>query len=128
MFKMIDMVPAASEVILRPPIFVWKGQPCPVWNDSMLRVYRGNFFCFIDKPGASSLQSHFEATRGHFRVDMNGRRCPVWNGRSCPVWNGSLLWAYRRTFDAENDKPGHGSLRCHFEAAQSRFLRLKALF
>ena len=32
------------------------------------------------------------------------------------------------TFDAENDGPGPGSLRGHFEAARGRFLRLKALF
>ena len=32
------------------------------------------------------------------------------------------------TFDAENDRPGPGSLRGHFEAARSSFLRLKALF
>ena len=32
------------------------------------------------------------------------------------------------TFDAENDWPGPGSLRGHFEAARGRFLRLKALF
>ena len=32
------------------------------------------------------------------------------------------------TFDAENYRPGPGSLRGHFEAAQGRFLRLKALF
>ena len=32
------------------------------------------------------------------------------------------------TFDAENDRPGPGSLRGHFEAARGRFLRLKALF
>ena len=32
------------------------------------------------------------------------------------------------TFDVENDRPGPGSLRGHFEAARGRFLRLKALF
>ena len=32
------------------------------------------------------------------------------------------------TFDAENDRPGSGSLRVHFEAARDRFLRLNALF
>ena len=32
------------------------------------------------------------------------------------------------TFDAENDRPGPGSLRGHFEAARGCFLRLKALF
>ena len=32
------------------------------------------------------------------------------------------------TFDVENDRPGPGSLRGHFEAAQGRLLRLKALF
>ena len=32
------------------------------------------------------------------------------------------------TFDAENDRPGPGSLRGHFEVASGRFLRLKALF
>ena len=32
------------------------------------------------------------------------------------------------TFDVENDRPGPGSLRGHFEVARGRFLRLKALF
>ena len=32
------------------------------------------------------------------------------------------------TSDAENGRPGPGSLRGHFEATQGRFLRLKALF
>ena len=32
------------------------------------------------------------------------------------------------TFDAENDRPGPGSLRGHFEAAKGCFLRLKTLF
>ena len=32
------------------------------------------------------------------------------------------------TFDVENDRPGPGSLRGHFEDARVRFLRLKALF
>ena len=32
------------------------------------------------------------------------------------------------TFDVENDRPGPGSLRGHFETARGRFLRLKALF
>ena len=32
------------------------------------------------------------------------------------------------TFDAENDRPGLGSLRGHFEAARGRFFRLKALW
>ena len=32
------------------------------------------------------------------------------------------------TFDAENDRPGPGSLRGHFEAARDHFFRLKALF
>ena len=32
------------------------------------------------------------------------------------------------SFDAENDRPGPGSLRGHFEATRGRFLRLKALF
>ena len=32
------------------------------------------------------------------------------------------------TFDAENDRPGPGSLRGHFEVARSRVLILKALF
>ena len=31
------------------------------------------------------------------------------------------------TFDAENDRPGLGSLRGHFEATRGRFFRLKAL-
>ena len=44
-----------------------------------------------------------------------------WNGWQCLVWNGSLLWAYQKTFDAENDKPGPGSLCGHFEAARGRF-------
>ena len=53
----------------------------------------------------------------------------VRNGWPCLVWNGSLLWAYTGvTFDAENDRPGPGSLQGHFEAARGRFLRLKALF
>ena len=74
MLKMIGLVPAASEVTLRPPeaIFVF------VRND----LYR-MAPCF-----------------GHTRV----------------------------TFDVENDRPGPGSLRGHFEAARGRFLRLKALF
>ena len=52
----------------------------------------------------------------------------VRNGRPCPVWNGSLLWAYGITFDDENYRPGRGSLRGYFEAAQGCFERLKALF
>ena len=32
------------------------------------------------------------------------------------------------TFDAENDRPGPGSLRGHFEVARGRFVILKALF
>ena len=31
------------------------------------------------------------------------------------------------TFDAENDRPGPGSLRGHFEAARGFFFRLNAL-
>ena len=31
------------------------------------------------------------------------------------------------TFDVENDRPGPGSLRGHFEAARGHFFRLKAL-
>ena len=56
-----------------------------------------------------------------FVFDKNGWQCPVWNGRPRLVWNGSLLWACQKTFDAENDKPGPGSLRGHFEAARGRF-------
>ena len=32
------------------------------------------------------------------------------------------------TFDAENGRPGPGSLQGHFEAVQGRFLKPKALF
>ena len=32
------------------------------------------------------------------------------------------------TFDAENDRPGSGSLQGHFEATRDRFLILNALF
>ena len=32
------------------------------------------------------------------------------------------------TFDVENDRPGPGRLRGHFEATRGRFFRLKALF
>ena len=52
----------------------------------------------------------------------------VRNGRPCPVWNCSLLGHTLTgvTFDVENDRPGPGSLRGHFEAARGRFLRLRA--
>ena len=76
MVKIIGLVPAASEVTLRPPeaIFVF-----------------------------------------------------VLNGQPCPVWNGSLLWAYRVTFDVENDRPGPGSLPRSFCGRPRPFLETEGI-
>ena len=62
MLKMIGLVPAASEVILRPPeavcVFVRNGRQCPVWNGF---GYTGvTFDAENDRPGLGSLRGHFE--------------------------------------------------------------------
>ena len=84
MLKMIDLVPAASEVILRLPeavyVFVRNGRPCPVWNGSLFWAYRGNFDAENDRPGPSSLRGHFEAARSRLRV------CPEWSAMPCMEW------------------------------------------
>ena len=75
MLKMIGLVSAAFEVILRPPDAVFaEGH----------RSRREFVFVFVQN--------------GHTGV----------------------------TFNAENDRPGPGSLRGHFEATRGRFLRLRA--
>ena len=70
-----------------------------------------------DRAGPGSLRGHFEAARGRLRV------CPEWPAMSCMA--GNVLYGMAScfghtgvTFDAENDRPGPGSLRGHFEDAR----------
>ena len=80
-----------------------------------------------DRPGPGSLRGHFEAARGHFEFARGHFRvCPEWLAVPCMEW----LPAFAHTgviFDTKKDRPGHGSLRGHIEAARGGSLRLKAL-
>ena len=70
-----------------------------------------------DRPGSGSLRGHFDAARGRFmRLTLCWSRSDRWPsaGTSCFGHTGV-------TFDAENDRPGPGSLQVHFEAARGYF-------
>ena len=72
----------------------------------------------------------FKVTFSNNKLKQRGiclRVCPEWPAMPCMEWL-PALGIQRLTFGVENDRPGPGSLRGHFEAARGRFLRLKALF
>ena len=55
------------------------------------------------------------------------RAFPEWPAMSCMEWLPALgIQAITGvTFDAENDRPGLGSLLSHFEAARGRFFEIE---